>query len=168
MRNVSIEDLRKKLSYNFVTGELRWIETTQWTKAGVLAGCNSRGYIAIGINKTVIFAHRIAWALHYGKWPIGEIDHKNRNRSDNRISNLREVNHSDNCFNRSMQTNNSSGLKGVSWHAVAQKWQAHISANRKVRYLGLFENKEDAYRAYCNASKDLHGEFSAHQYLPSC
>ena len=155
-----ISILHEKLSYDFSTGEIRWKNTTQWTKSGEKAGCNSRGYIVISVNKKMIFAHRIAWAMYYGEWPTLEIDHINNIRSDNRICNLRIATHNENCLNLVKPRHNKSGLKGVSWHAGGQKWQAHIKAFGKKHYLGLFLTKEEAHKAYCDAAKKLHGEFA--------
>ncbi len=50
---------------------------------------DSRGYLAVLISNITIKAHRIAWALHHGSWPEVELDHINRNKLDNSISNLR-------------------------------------------------------------------------------
>jgi len=157
---IPISDLHESLTYSPETGELKWKKTTQWTKAGFEAGCMSRGYRVVGINKVMIFAHRIAWAMYYDEWPEREIDHINNVRSDNRICNLRQATHAENCFNLPRQKNNKSGLKGVSWHAIGGKWQAHIAARGRKHYLGLFETKEEAYAAYCEAARRLHGDFA--------
>jgi len=49
------------------------------------------GYYCIYAEGRRYFAHRIAWALHYGSWPVQYVDHINRDRTDNRIANLRDV-----------------------------------------------------------------------------
>jgi len=102
-----------------------------------------------------------------GFWPFGEIDHINGNRSDNRLCNLREATHQQNCMNRSRALNNKSGYVGVSWHSKGNKWQAHISVAGKSIYLGLFENVEDAHNARIEAAKKAYGAFAKHQNLPS-
>jgi hypothetical protein len=168
MREVPIEILHQKLSYKPDTGELAWKIDTQWTRSGHAAGTLCNGYIKISINKVIIPAHRIILAMENGVWPFGEVDHINGNRSDNRLSNLREVTHQQNCINRSKATNNKSGYVGVSWHAGGNKWQAHISVNRKTIYLGLFDTAEKAHESYRSAAKKIYGVFAKkHQYFPS-
>lgn len=162
-RTVPIFELKEKLEYNPDTGSIKWINTTQWTKAGEEAGASSHGYIVISVNKVIMPAHRIAWAMMHGEWPEKEIDHINGIRSDNRIKNLRHVTHNQNCFNSVKQKRNKSGLKGVSWHSAAKKWQVHIKAFGVRYYLGLFEDKEKAHEAYCSTAKKLHGEYAKHQ-----
>ena len=155
--------MHEKLSYDPVTGSLTWKKTTQWTKAGQAAGTFVNGYVKISINRTTIPAHRIVMAMENGFWPFGEIDHINGNRSDNRLCNLREVTHQQNCMNRSKASNNKSGYVGVSWHEVGQKWQVHISIGHKSIYLGLFANPEEAHEAYQKAAQKAYGVFAKHQ-----
>lgn len=160
MREIPIHILHERLTYNPETGLFIWNHTTQWTKKGHVAGTRSNGYITISINKTILRAHRIAWAMTYDAWPFGEIDHINGIRDDNRIINLREVTHQQNCFNMPTPATNKSGYKGVSWHKEGKKWQSHIQANKKHYYLGLFDTAEEAHEAYKEASKRLHGNFA--------
>ena len=94
-----------------------------------------------------------------GKWPENDIDHINVARGDNRFSNLREATRSENLRNRGAQKNNTSGFKGVSWQKSSRKWDARINIHGKVVHLGYFDDPEDAYQAYCQAAKELHGEF---------
>lgn len=162
MRKVPIETLHERLSYNPETGIFTWKISNQWVKKGTQAGTICLGYVKISINKIIIPAHRIAWAMTYGVWPDKEIDHVNGIRSDNRIENLREASRQQNCLNRSKATNNKSGYKGVSWHNVAQKWQTHISIAGKSIYLGLFEDKRDAFNAYNEAAEKAYGVFKRH------
>ena len=162
MREVPIHILHEKLFYNPDTGDLAWKNNTLWTKAGHKAGTNCNGYIKVSINRIIMPAHRIALAMTNGSWPFGEVDHINGNRSDNRLCNLREVTHQQNCLNRSKANNNKSGYAGVSWHSGGKKWQAHISIAGKSIYLGLFESAESARDARNEAAQKAYGAFAKH------
>ena len=79
-------------------------------------------------------------------------DHINRdNPLDNRKSNLRQATGSEQCQNRNMPKNNTSGIIGVSWDKQRQKWKAHIGVNKKSLNLGLFVDKDEAIKARLNA-----------------
>ena len=124
---------------------------------GQLAGyTNTIGYVVIQVNSRKIHAHRLAWFYMTGEWPSHQIDHINRNRSDNRFCNLRPVTSAENMQNTTDRTNNTSGHRGVTWHKQRQKWQAQISVNNKHKYLGLFDNLEDAIAARTNAVNQFH------------
>lgn len=62
-----------------------------------------RGYIKTTVNKRSYFVHRLVWAYVYGVWPALEIDHINRNPSDNRVENLRDVSRATNLLNRTLR-----------------------------------------------------------------
>lgn len=89
-----------------------------------------------------------------------QVDHIDGNGLNNRRSNLRTATNSENQKNRGPSRANRSGMKGVSWHAGIKKWQASIKVDGKDKYLGVFENLEDAHKAYCDASKKFHGQFA--------
>jgi hypothetical protein len=162
MVEFSIDRLKEVLFYNPQTGQMSWRVPRGRVRAGDLITClNSAGYIVVRVDNTLMRAHRVAWAMTYGFWPQ-EIDHINGNRSDNRIENLRECTRQQNMKNLKKGKYNKSGLKGVSWHAACAKWQAHIKADGKNFYLGLFETKEEAHDAYIQASNKLHGVFKNH------
>lgn len=114
----------------------------------------------IAINAVVYKAHLLIWVWHKGFWPVADLDHRDLNRQNDRIGNLREATRSQNLGNRRKQANNTSGRKGVHWSKVAQKWQAQIQTDGTYRYLGLFEDKESAARAYRVAAKKYFGEFA--------
>lgn len=73
-----------------------------------------------------------------------EVDHINRIKSDNRQCNLRLVDRSQNCANRRMFKNNTSGYVGVHFYKPYSKWLAHIRVNKKRIHLGYFDSIEDA------------------------
>lgn len=92
-------------------------------------------------------------------------DHKNRNPLDNRKENLRYATQHENTMNKSIQTNNTSGIIGVGWVKKLQKWRARITYNGESIYLGVFDNKEDAIKARLNAEKEYFGEFAPQKHL---
>lgn len=107
---------------------------------------------------TTIFMHRVLLGLAFGDLRKG--DHKNGNRADNRRENLRIATDAQNCQNRKLGTNNTSGFKGVYLHKASGKWHAKIRANGKDRSLGYYHNAEEAHNAYQRASELLHREFA--------
>lgn len=114
----------------------------------------SNGYKRFTLNGKKYYYHRFIWELHFGNIPEGfEIDHINRDRLDNKIENLRLVSHQDNNKNKGLNTNNKSGFKGVCWDKRSQKWYSYIMIDGKHKYLGLFENIQDANSARLEANK---------------
>lgn len=75
-------------------------------------------------------------------------DHINRNKLDNRKSNLRMCSSSQNGFNRTKSYNKSSKMMGVSWHKQQQKWESTITKSGKKLFLGMFKTQRMAYNAY--------------------
>jgi hypothetical protein len=158
---ITYDRVRELFDYNEKTGDLVWkVSTSRKIKPGQVAGSHdkTRGYVMIGIDgrKQRYSAHRVIWLWYYGRWPESEIDHINGIRNDNRISNLREATTSENRQNRCVQSNNNSGYNGVHFHKVANKWQAGLKVNGQTLYLGLFDNKEDAYDAHLKAKQHHH------------
>ena len=154
-QDTTAERLRELLHYEPETGIFtRKVSTARRVKVGDVAGSlGGRGYLLIQLQSRKYQAHRLAWLHTYGVWPKGQIDHINRIRADNRISNLRDVSHKQNGQNASKPSNNTSGHPGVSWHKQSSKWQAKITHNQKPIYLGLFESLEEAVAARKAAEK---------------
>lgn len=155
---VSVEELRALLSYDQETGELRWNPGT--CRAGKTAGRFSQeGYREVKVLGHSLLAHRVIWAMHYGAWPTQQIDHINRNKADNRISNLRLATASQNSANRGALRTNRHGGKGVTPTRFGD-WQAQIQIDGKNRYLGTFKKKSEALAAYAAAALDHFGSFA--------
>lgn len=85
------------------------------------------------------------------------IDHINMDRLDNRLSNLRIGNKSQNAANMRARGKN---LKGTSWNIDKKKWSAKIMVNYKRMHLGYFKTQEEAHAAYCKAASLHFGEFA--------
>ena len=152
---LTAEYLRSILHYDPETGIFTWkVSTSRRVKVGDVAGCsNGDGYLRLWLQSRLYLAHRLAWLYMNGEWPKDQLDHINRNRSDNRISNLREVTNKQNGQNKSKSSNNTSGHAGVSWHKHGSKWQAHIKHNQKLIHLGCFNTIEEALSARKAAEK---------------
>ena len=158
---ITAEEARQLFSYNPDTGDLtRRSRKQNVFVEGVVGTPNNYGHLVVGAMGKTYLAHRIAWLIVTGEWPAIGIDHVNGCSRDNRWCNLRLATKSQNAMNRGVQSNNASGLKGVSWHKASKKWQAHISVNGRGKYLGLYEKASEAHAAYCTAAKELHGDFA--------
>lgn len=103
-----------------------------------------------------LYMHRFLTGAPKGK----EVDHKNGNGLDNRISNLRVCSPSENQHNRGRQKNNKSGFKGVSFNKERNKFQVFIALNSKHIYIGQFNSAEEGASAYAIAAKKYHGKFA--------
>ena len=156
--NLTLDRLKKVLSYNRTTGVFHWrISTSNRIAKGSIAGRdNGNGYRRVMIDCKQYYEHRLAWMHEHGTMPDGEIDHVNGDRSDNRICNLREALHCENSQNQPRRSTNTSGKHGVSWHKSCGRWVAYIVKDGKKRHLGLFDFVEDAGRAYLSAKSNLH------------
>lgn len=110
----------------------------------------------MNLDGRLYLAHRLAWFYVHGVWPSQQIDHINRCRTDNRLVNLREATSSENCQNRPLQRNSTSGHTGVTWNATLLKWHARISLGGKRRHIGWYHTKEEAIKARKAAEASLH------------
>ena len=166
---VPLSLLREAVEYDCDTGEIRWlarprnhfrsdkgqaVANTQY--AGKVAGCERKdGYRLIRILGTNVYAHRVAFALHYGAWPNGLIDHIDQNPRNNRIYNLRDVSLTENMRNQRRHRSNRSGHTGVRRSATSGKWIAYIYSENQHLHLGTFDNKNTAILARQSAELEL-------------
>ena len=91
---------------------------------------------------------------------FGRIDHDSRNPLDNRRRNLRVATRAQNRINSGPNVNNTSGFKGVSWNKSKQRWGAQIMVAGHTHYLGYFDTKIEAAKAYNNSALQYFGEFA--------
>ena len=158
--------LRELLEYDPETGVLTWRERPRkyfksdqswkmWNgrHSGkvALTHINPDGYKVGAVFSKVLRLHRVVWAIHYGSWPKQTIDHISGDKTDNRIANLRDVTHHENCKNRPIRSDNISGAVGVSWHAARKAWVVNIAVNKRQKYIGLYDEKADAIAARASA-----------------
>lgn len=172
-----MEIATRLVDYDHVSGMVTWkkrdgdsgpIKAWNSRCSGKQCGSvNTYGHIRIDIKNSGerlrIYAHRLAFFMFHGRLPQGDIDHINGNPADNRIENLRDVPHSVNLRNRFMQSNNTSGITGVSWFKRKSKWRAGAKINGKIFHLGYFHDKNEAHQAVLdfrlnNGFTDRHGK----------
>lgn len=170
---ITVEYLRRTIGYDPMTGSFTWLarERSDFASAGAysyfkrnLEGreafpnpCPS-GYrqaiLTVNGQRFNLYAHRIAFALTYGRFPEVFIDHANGNRADNRLANLREANTLQNVWNVPLPP--TAGTK----RARSGRWEAFIRVAGKKKYLGNFKTQEQAHAAYVDAAAEVCGEFS--------
>ncbi len=143
-KRITRKKLKKHVHYDKKTGIFTWkINNHNQTSVGDICDRENNGYIVITIDKTSYQAHRLAWLYVYGYMPK-QIDHRDRIRHHNWITNLRIATQSQNCINRPLATNNTSGIKGVMWCKTHNKWLVRITYLRKQIFLGYHKSFDEA------------------------
>lgn len=137
---------KEKLSSLFLykDGTLFWkIKPCKNISAGTAAGTKDKdGYLTIRYMGKHYKAHHVVYAMHTGIYPK-YIDHIDRNRSNNRIENLRETTHAENMLNKGVYSNNVSGIKYIRWYRQTNKWLVRVNKT----YIGYFNELSDAESA---------------------
>jgi len=139
------EIVQHLFNYNSETGELRWKRAPfTCSKKGASANTNCNGYYHVRVYGKIYGVHRIIWLYVYGYLPENDIDHIDRNRANNKISNLREVSRQCNQRNTGLQSNNKSGVTGISFKPLHFAWTASIKVNGKHYSLGIYTDYIEA------------------------
>lgn len=151
------QELVKEL-YEYKEGHLyhkkRRFRVTVGSKVGHI-GVGGYGYTFVHCNH--IMVHRLIFLWHHGHLPKF-IDHKNGDRSDNRIENLRPATIFENARNRGLAKNNTTGVTGVK--IDHSKYRAAINVNKKRISLGTYKTLEQATEARKAAELKYFGEFA--------
>ncbi|MDE4303615.1 HNH endonuclease signature motif containing protein [Phaeobacter gallaeciensis] len=175
--DITPEVLRELLDYDPSTGVLtwkhrdrKWFRTDRSWKIWNTKHAGQRAFTRkadanVRYTATVLghgfSSPRIAWAVHFGEWPKEQMDHINGDPSDNRICNLRDVSAVENNRNAARRSDNTSGVTGVSWDAVNNRWKVTISVNKRNLWVGDFARKSDAIEAR-KAAEQEHGYHENH------
>lgn len=152
----SAEELRAVFQYDPATGILTRFLYGEVVVAGHIH--RDTGYLQVGYGGPgkVWSGHRLIWKLVTGVDPgTQQVDHINRVRHDNRWSNLRLVDMSEQMANRSVFRTSSTGLKGAYKANTNRKnykpYKSSIMRDGKSVFLGLFDTAEEAHLAYIKA-----------------
>jgi hypothetical protein len=156
----SPEDLAALLEY-CEDGTLRWLPRPRdmfederifksWNGryAGkpALTADNGNGYRFGVVRYARVYAHHVVWCLVHGVWPDREIDHIDRDRANNRISNLRCVSHMENCTNLGTRSTNTSGHANIVWRRDRGVWVFQARANGRL-HSGHYQTLNEALSA---------------------
>ena len=137
----------------------KWVPNNRFMNQGIRNGYRYVQLSKDSKNKNFQIHRLIAIAFIDNPNPdkFDFVDHWNRDRLDNSIKNLRWVSSSGN--NRNRKSTGSSKYLGVSFHKQRNKWNARISIDGKSKYLGLFENEEEAHKVYMEKYEEVMEEF---------
>ena len=164
---ITQERLKEVLHYNPDTGIFTWkVKKALRVKVGDIAGTfNEWGYSKIEIDYKVYNTSKLAYLYMTGIMPerIGHID---RDPSNYKWNNLREVTKYEDSWNRKLASNNTSNVKGLSINKRAsgtKRWMCKIGKYGKTyfKYFKL-EEKEKAIEWLKEKREELHGEFANH------
>lgn len=116
------------------------------------------GYRMVSLDrKKQLKTHRVIFALHHGYFP-DLIDHIDRNKLNNKIENLRDVNHQINALNSNLRKDSTSLFTGVTYKKEKKRWKAYIKEDYVQKHLGYFDTKEQAVEARANYMKGKYGK----------
>ena len=166
LEEVSVAEVLALFDVDPEAGTFRWRQNAGRhgrIPAGSLAGAlNKEGYRYLSIGGRDYRACRIMWLCVYGKWPDGQIDHRNHDTGDDRIGNLRDVTQSQNKSHSRMYVNNTSGYPGVKYDPSKSrsKWRATVTKDGKMHHCGWHLTMESAIEARQRGVERLHGEFA--------
>lgn len=159
------ERLKEVLDYDEFTGTFTWkVSMGQRGKIGTVAGGkHHKGYYFIQYDGVRSSTHRLAFLYMTGSIPQ-EVDHIDKNPSNCAWSNLRSCTRTQNQANKSKQTNNTTGLVGVSRASretkQGRRYEASISKDGKCNHLGSYLDPLNAAITRDMEALRLYGEFA--------
>lgn len=152
--------LKSLVKYNSKTGTFMWrVDHGRYIAGEAIDTINGAGYVQGCIDGKAYLMHRLAFLYKTGIMPKRLVDHKNGIRHDNRWTNLRECTYRQNRLNSSISSNNTSGVKGVSYESRKGKWLARGKQNNRSIFIGYFDTLEEAAEARQTFEKQHHGKF---------
>lgn len=144
------EQLRQYVTVSLETGCIFW--RNKHSGRPISQYKTAKGYKQFTLDGKTYLSHRVIWAVHYGEWPEGQVDHINGDRSDNALSNLRVVTASENARNR-QRPDGRTGKVGVTYYPKVQKWRAQIGYEGRKISLGYFDDFKSAVQARVEAER---------------
>ena len=154
------EKLKEILDYDSENGVWTWLRpTSNRVKRGDIAGKRlNNGYTYIGVQGKLIAAHRLAFLWFEGRFPEDFVDHINRERSDNRWSNLRKATQSENLRNGKIKITNTTGARNVSKKDGG--YRVRLQVGGRELYVGIYPDLELAQLVADEARDLYYGQFA--------
>ena len=149
---------KKEASFN-VVGFQYFPNTGEIWFGGRRRDCSDGNYRIVISKRIRIAAHRLAWRLHYGEWPTGLIDHRDLDKQNNRISNLRPATYSQNEQNKPASGRSKTGQRGVYFDAAKGRWRFKVKSEGKCLYYTA-SHKLSAILACAIVRRAVHGKFA--------
>lgn len=148
--------------FEYREGALYWkVKPSRGVEVGDKVGyIHPTGHRRFMYKRKGYAVHRIIWLMHYGDMP-SEIDHKDTDKLNNSIENLRIANNR-NQQNVGLRLDNTTGSKNVYWNKIAKKWAVIVSAGKKRHNLGYFKDLELADLVATMAREKYHGAYANH------
>lgn len=146
---LTAEEVRNLLDYDPNTGIFIRKTSSGGCAVGTVSGSkHSKGYVVIKIRRKLYKAHRLAWLHFYGTFPNDQIDHIDGDKTNNRISNLRDVSAQSNSRNKkAARIDSFTGVQGVCYQKARKKYAVYISISGRPQQVGRFDHLHDAIAA---------------------
>ncbi len=163
---LNIEVFRSIENYdNYAVSSFGRVKNTKTGRILKAADNNKDGYLRINLcedatRKTFTVHRLVACAFINNPNDKECVDHKNNDKTNNHISNLRWATNKENSHNSKLRSNNTSGHKGIYFNKRAKKWRAHIKIDGIRIHIGLFANLEDAKIARVNRANEAFGIYT--------
>ncbi len=157
--DLTAEEAHRLFRYDPDTGKLyNRLTRSSGSLIGEEAGTfHGNGYRRVTVRKRDYLAHRVIWLMHTGDWPEDQIDHKDLDKANNRLENLRPCTTSENHQNQHNTTRKgTSRYIGVCKPTGRRHWRVDIGINGKQKFLGGFRCETAAYVAYCKHKAATH------------
>jgi len=162
---LNVEVFRSVDGYeNYAVSSFGRIKNTYTGK--ILKGSvNSQGYLRVNLYEDAIrklyYVHRlVACAFIQNSNDKQCVDHKDNNRTNNNISNLRFATSKENNQNRKLSSKNTSNIKGVHFDKRRKKWRARIMIDGIRIHIGYYDNLDDARTARVNRANEAFGIYT--------
>lgn len=158
------ERLKQVLYYNPHVGVFVWKNDGRRVRRGQTAGGahKGRGYIKVTVDGKSYSAHLLVWLYVHGKFPVGQIDHIDGDRSNNLLLNLREVEPAQNSWNAKTPKSNTSGYKGVFQDGATGKYRGQVRHSGKRYWTKPLDSMAEAAAELMVMREALHCDFANH------
>jgi len=142
-RLLPYEEAIKRFYYCEIDGCLKYNRDTgngSIKKGQKVGSLRKSGYLELNVEKRMYRVHRVVWLVCKGKWPEDQIDHVDRDKANNRIENLRDVDAYTNHANKK----NNNAIEDIGVYYTGSSWRAGIGHKGRTVFSKSVSTKEEA------------------------